>query len=290
MKFVIVTGLSGAGKTQAIRCLEDLNYFCIENIPPSLIPKFAELSYKIDSGVEKIAIVIDVRGGRFFDDFFKGLSELNKLGYRHKILFLDASNETLVKRFKESRRSHPLSKKGSILTGINKEREMLSQIKEKADWVIDTSDLSVKALKEQLRNIYGENNTKNNMAVSVMSFGFKYGMPIDADLVFDVRFLPNPYYIKDLKNLSGNDKSVEDYVTSFEVTKKFTEKVTDMLSFLMPYYIQEGKSQLVIAIGCTGGRHRSVVIANAINSFLKKDYDTGLTHRDIKHDVLGEKS
>lgn len=289
MKFVIVTGLSGAGKTQAIRCLEDLNYFCIENIPPSLIPKFAELSYKINSGVDKIAIVIDVRGGRFFDDFFKGLSELNKLGYKHKILFLDASNETLVKRFKESRRSHPLSRKGGILSGINKEREVLNKIKEKADWVIDTSNLSVKNLREKLRKICGEEGTENSIAVNVMSFGFKYGMPIDADLVFDVRFLPNPYYIEKLRGLSGNDSEIKDYVTSFEVTKEFIKKVTDMLEFLMPYYIKEGKAQLVIAIGCTGGRHRSVVISNIINDFLKKDYSTEIIHRDIIHDTLGAK-
>lgn len=288
MRFVIVTGLSGAGKTQAVRCLEDLNYFCIENIPPSLIPKFAELSSKINDGVDKIAIVMDVRGGKFFNDLFKGLFELNKIGYKYEILFLDASEETLVKRFKESRRTHPLSKKGRILTGIREERELLSKVKEKADYVIDTSDYPVKKLREELKRVYGGSEKEDNFNVSVMSFGFKYGIPIDADLVFDVRFLPNPYYIEELRSLSGNDKSIKDYVTSFEVTREFTLKVTDMLKFLMPYYIQEGKSQLVIAIGCTGGRHRSVVIANTINDFLRKGYDTELIHRDIIHDASGD--
>lgn len=285
MRFIIVTGLSGAGKSQAIRCLEDLNYFCIENIPPSLIPKFAELSYKVNDSVEKIAIVIDVRGGKFFDELFNGLRELNEIGYRYEILFLDASDEALVKRFKESRRTHPLSKKGRILTGIQQEREMLSEVKLKADCVIDTTDLTVRKLRDKLKCIYGEKEREGGFVINVMSFGFKYGMPIDADLIFDVRFLPNPYYIDELRSLSGNDSSIKDYVTSFEVTREFIKKVTDMLDFLIPYYIKEGKSQLVVGIGCTGGRHRSVVIANAINDFLKDNHNTEIIHRDIAHDA-----
>lgn len=285
MRFLIVTGLSGAGKTQAIRCLEDLNYFCIENIPPSLIPKFAELSYKVNNSVEKIAIVIDVRGGKFFNELFNGLDDLNKMGYKHEILFLDASDETLVKRFKESRRTHPLSKKGRILTGIQEERELLADVKKKADHVIDTSNYTVKNLKDKLKSIYGAVEREDGFTVNVMSFGFKYGMPIDADLVFDVRFLPNPYYIDELRSLSGNDTRIKEYVTSFEVTREFIKKVTDMLEFLIPYYIKEGKTQLIIAIGCTGGRHRSVVMANAIYDFLKDSHNTEIIHRDIAHDV-----
>lgn len=285
MRFIIVTGLSGAGKSQAIRCLEDLNYFCIENIPPSLIPKFAELSYKVNDSTDKIAIVIDVRGRRFFDELFNGLRELNEIGYKYEILFLDASDETLVKRFKESRRTHPLSKKGRILTGIQEERELLSEVKRKADYVIDTTNLTPRNLRDKLRSIYGEKEREDGFVINVMSFGFKYGMPIDADLVFDVRFLPNPYYIDELRSLSGNDSSIKEYVTSFEVTSEFIKKVTDMLDFLIPYYIKEGKSQLVVGIGCTGGRHRSVVIANAINDFLKKNHNTELIHRDISHDT-----
>ncbi|MEG2337833.1 MAG: RNase adapter RapZ [Clostridium sp.] len=285
MRFLIVTGLSGAGKTQAIRCLEDLNYFCIENIPPSLIPKFAELSYKVNDKVEKIAIVIDVRGGKFFDELFNGLCELNNMGYKYEILFLDASDETLVKRFKESRRTHPLSKKGRILTGIQEERNKLSEVREKADHVIDTSNLSTKGLKEKIKSIYGTWEREDGFIINVMSFGFKYGMPIDADLVFDVRFLPNPYYIDELRSLSGNDKEIKDYVTSFEVTKEFISKVNSMLEFLIPYYIEEGKTQLVVAIGCTGGRHRSVVMANAVHEFLKDNHNSEIIHRDISHDT-----
>ncbi|KMT21069.1 RNase adapter RapZ [Clostridium cylindrosporum] len=285
MRFVIVTGLSGAGKTQAIRCLEDLNYFCIENIPPSLIPKFAELSYKVNDSVEKIAIVIDVRGGKFFDELFNGLQDLNKMGYKYEILFLDASDETLVKRFKESRRSHPLSKKGRIVTGIQEERERLAEVRRRAHHVIDTTSFSTKNLKDKIKSIYGHYERENGFIINVMSFGFKYGVPIDADLIFDVRFLPNPYYIEELRSLSGNDKSIMDYVTSYDVTREFINKVTDMLDFLIPYYIEEGKTQLVIGIGCTGGRHRSVVIANAINDFLKKGHSSEVIHRDITHDV-----
>ncbi|MEF9935085.1 MAG: RNase adapter RapZ [Clostridium sp.] len=285
MRFLVVTGLSGAGKTQAIRCLEDLNYFCIENIPPSLIPKFAELSYKVNDKVEKIAIVIDVRGGKFFDELFNGLCELNNMGYKYEILFLDASDETLVKRFKESRRTHPLSKKGRILTGIQEERNKLSEVREKADHVIDTSNLSTKGLKEKIKSIYGTWEREDGFIINVMSFGFKYGMPIDADLVFDVRFLPNPYYIDELRSLSGNDKEIKDYVTSFEVTKEFISKVNNMLEFLIPYYIEEGKTQLVVAIGCTGGRHRSVVMANAVHEFLKDNHNSEIIHRDISHDA-----
>ena len=285
MRFIIVTGLSGAGKTQAIRCLEDLNYFCIENIPPSLIPKFAELSYKVNDSVEKIAIVIDVRGGRFFDELFNGLKELNEMGYKYEILFLDASDETLVKRFKETRRTHPLSRKGRILTGIQLERDMLSEVRRKADYVIDTSNYSVRDLKEKLKSIYGCNEREGGFIVNVMSFGFKYGIPIDADLVFDVRFLPNPYYIEDMRKLSGNDNKIKEYVTSFEVTRKFIDMVNNMLEFLIPYYIKEGKSQLVVAIGCTGGRHRSVVMANAVYEHLEKNHNAQFIHRDITHDA-----
>ncbi|MEG0372196.1 MAG: RNase adapter RapZ, partial [Clostridium sp.] len=214
-----------------------------------------------------------------------GLEELNNMGYKHEILFLDASDETLVKRFKESRRTHPLSKKGRILTGIQEERGKLSEVRERADHVIDTSILSPKNLKERIKSIFGVWEREDGFIINVMSFGFKYGMPIDADLGVDVRFLPNPYYIDELRSLSGNDKEIKDYVTSFDVTKEFISKVNSMLEFLIPYYIEEGKTQLVVAIGCTGGRHRSVVMANAVHEALKSNHNTEIIHRDIAHDA-----
>lgn len=263
MKLVIVTGMSGAGKSTVLKFLEDINFYCADNIPPMLLLKFAEL-FEQNGEMDKIALGVDIRGGKMFKDLFEGLKQLTDAGYEYEILFLDASDETLINRFKETRRSHPLSKKGSIEEGIKKEREILKDVKKKANYVVDTSKILTKELKEQINNIFVLNTGFEGLMITVCSFGFKYGIPSDSDLVFDVRFLPNPYYIPELKELTGNDKPVYDYVMNFAESHIFLDKLIAMLEFLIPQYIKEGKTRLVISIGCTGGRHRSVTIANAL--------------------------
>src|SRR3712207_4075144 len=287
MRFVIVTGLSGAGKSQAIRSLEDLGYFCVDNLPPTLMGKFAEACYQTDGKINKIALVIDIRGGEFFDDLFENLKYLKEQNYRYEILFLDASDKVLVKRYKESRRTHPLAPRGRIIQGIERERKRLNEVKYKANNIIDTSSMTQMQLREKIWRIYGDDEQiQNRLIIDVLSFGFKYGIPVDADLVFDVRFLPNPYYIPELKKFSGDDKEIQDYVLGFKETKEFINKLDDMLEFLIPNYIKEGKIQLVIAIGCTGGRHRSVTIANVIYDKLKeKGHKISKEHRDINEDI-----
>lgn len=287
MRFVIVTGLSGAGKTQAIRNLEDLGYFCVDNLPPTLISKFAEACYQTDGKIDRIALVIDIRGGKFFDDLFESLKLLKEQGYKYEILFLEASDEVLVKRFKESRRKHPLAPDGRILNGILMERNKLREVKDRSDNIIDTSKLATRELREEITKIYAEEGQmETQLIVTVLSFGFKYGIPLDADLVFDVRFLPNPYYIPELKRYSGNDKPVSEYVMNFKETEDFIDKLDDMLKFLIPNYLKEGKRQLIVSIGCTGGRHRSVTIANSIYGRLKDSgYKVNIDHRDIEEDV-----
>lgn len=287
MRFVIVTGLSGAGKTQATRTLEDLGYFCVDNLPPKLISKFADACLQSDGKIDKVALVIDIRGGIFFDDLFESLEELKKNNFTYEILFLEASDEVLIKRFKEARRSHPLSPGGRIITGIEDERKKLREIKNRADNIIDTSKYAIKDLKEKLNLLYGTGEISNKqLKLTILSFGFKYGIPTDSDLVFDVRFIPNPFYIPELKPYSGNDKPVQDYVLQQEETKGFLVRLKDMLEFLIPNYIKEGKRQLIISIGCTGGRHRSVAIANAVYEVLNgTQYDVNIEHRDINEDV-----
>ncbi|ABK61376.1 RNase adapter RapZ [Clostridium novyi] len=287
MRFVIVTGLSGAGKSQAIRSLEDLGYFCVDNLPPTLMGKFAEACYQTDGKIDKIALVIDIRGGEFFDDLFENLKYLKEQNYRYEILFLDASDKVLVKRYKESRRTHPLAPGGRLIQGIELERRRLNEVKYKANNIIDTSNMTQMQLREKIWRIYGDDEQiENRLIIDVLSFGFKYGIPVDADLVFDVRFLPNPYYIPELKQFSGDDKEIQDYVLGFKETKEFIAKLDDMLKFLIPNYIKEGKIQLVVAIGCTGGRHRSVTIANAIYDRLKeKGHKVSKEHRDINEDI-----
>ncbi|WP_123054600.1 RNase adapter RapZ [Clostridium sp. JN-1] len=287
MRFVIVTGLSGAGKTQAIRNLEDLGYFCVDNLPPTLIPKFAEACYQTDGRIDKIALVIDIRGGKFFDDLFESLNYLRDQGYKYEILFLDASDEVLVKRFKETRRKHPLAPDGRILNGIAMERNRLREVKDRSDNIIDTSKLAIRELREEITRIYSEEGQiETELMITIVSFGFKYGIPVDSDLVFDVRFLPNPYYIPELKKFSGKDEPVNKYVMNFSETKKFIAKLDDMLNFLIPNYLKEGKRQLIVSIGCTGGRHRSVVIANSIYNKLKDSgYEVNIDHRDIEEDI-----
>jgi RNase adapter protein RapZ len=287
MRFVIVTGLSGAGKTQAIRSLEDIGFFCIDNLPPTLIPKFAEACYQTEGRIDKIALVIDIRGGKFFDDLFESLNYLKLQEYRYEILFLDASDEVLVKRFKESRRKHPLAPDGRVLNGISAERNRLSEVKNIADQIIDTSSLSTRELREKITAVYSEEGQiETELMITVLSFGFKYGIPVDSDLVFDVRFIINPFYIPELKHYSGNDEPVREYVLGFEETRTFIQKLDDMVEFLIPNYLKEGKKQLIISIGCTGGRHRSVAIANELYKTLKSQgHRVNIDHRDIDEDV-----
>ncbi|WP_250277651.1 RNase adapter RapZ [[Clostridium] colinum] len=285
MKYVILTGMSGAGKSSVLKFFEDIGYFCVDNLPPSLIPKFIELCDKPATEIEKVAIGIDIRGGKLFDDFFTYLSEMKNENHSFEILFLDCSDDVLLKRYKETRRSHPLAKGERLITGIIRERELLSDIRRKSDYIIDTSHILARQLKQKINDIFIENKEFDSLMINVLSFGFKYGIPSDADLVFDVRFLPNPFYIEELKPLTGNDVSVHDYVMKYEESNIFLQKLLDMINFLIPNYIKEGKNQLVIAIGCTGGKHRSVTLSNELyNQLNKLQYSTIITHRDIDKD------
>lgn len=290
MRFVIVTGMSGAGKTSVLKFLEDINFFCVDNMPPALLPKFAELCYEQNGEIERVAMGIDIRGGKLFDDLFAELETLEEKGYHYEILFLDAADDVLIKRYKETRRSHPLSRNGSIQDGIRKEREILRDVKAKATYIIDTSQVLTRQLKEQINGIFVENKKYENLVITVQSFGFKYGIPTDSDLVFDVRFLPNPFYIAELKELTGNDEEVSSYVMSFEESQVFRKKLIDMVEFLIPLYIKEGKNNLVISIGCTGGKHRSVTLANALYHAMDRDRHTVLLkHQDIEKDAKYKK-
>lgn len=282
MEFVIVTGMSGAGKSTVLNFFEDFGFFCVDNLPPTLISKFAEVCFRPNSDIDKVAIGVDIRGGKLFNDLIPALDVISNEDYHYSILFLDASDEALLKRYKETRRSHPLSKNGRIGTGIEQEREFLSNIKTRAHYIIDTSNLLARQLKEQIEDIFVKNMTFNSLIINVLSFGFKYGMPTDADLVFDVRFIPNPFYIQDLKEQTGNNQAVRDYVMGFDMSKTFLDKLKDMLDFLIPHYVTEGKNQLVLAIGCTGGKHRSVTLVNEITQHLKEENHVVFTsHRDI---------
>ena len=287
---MIVTGMSGAGKTSVLKFLEDINFFCVDNLPPALLPKFAELCYEQEGEIARVAMGIDIRGGKLFNDLFEVLSDLQEKGYEYEILFLDASDDVLIKRYKETRRSHPLSRNGSIQEGIRKEREMLKDVKTKATYIIDTSQILTRQLKEQINSIFVENKKYENLVITIQSFGFKYGIPTDSDLVFDVRFLPNPFYIQELKEMTGNDEPVSSYVMNFEESQIFLKKLVDMVEFLIPHYIKEGKNNLVISIGCTGGKHRSVTLANALYGALDKDKHTMLLkHHDIEKDARHKK-
>ena len=286
MRFVVVTGMSGGGKSTAMKMLEDMGFYCVDNLPILLIEKFAQLVVTPNTELEKVALGLDVRSDQDFVQAEKILDKLKEDGYLFEILFMDANDKTLLKRYKETRRIHPLSteKNPRIEDGIIKEREILSSIKKKADYVINTSQILTRVLKEELERIFLQNEEFNSLMVNIVSFGFKHGIPTDADLVFDVRFLPNPFYIDELKHITGNDKAVQDYVMSFKEAGDFLEKLKDMLNFLLPGYIKEGKYQLVIAIGCTGGQHRSVTLANALYHEMKDkgNYGLSISHRDIK--------
>ncbi|MBE5824653.1 MAG: RNase adapter RapZ [Butyrivibrio sp.] len=286
MRFVIVTGMSGGGKATAIHMLEDAGFYCVDNLPVSLIEKFTELISMPDSEITKVVLGVDARAGQSFEGVAGIIDSLKKRGTPVEVLFMDCNDQTLIKRYKETRRIHPMNAVGDRLEdGIAKEREVLSEIKKKADYVIDTSNLLTRELKEELDRIFVKNEGYNSLMINVLSFGFKHGIPSDADLVFDVRFLPNPYYIDELKHQTGNDKPVQDYVKSFPACQEFVDKLTDMLAFLIPGYVKEGKYQLVVAIGCTGGQHRSVTIANELYERLKGlggNFGLKLTHRDVK--------
>jgi len=288
MRFVVVTGLSGAGKTQAINALEDLGFFCVDNLPPALIPKFAELCAQSEGKLNKIAVVVDIRGGGFFDCIDETLENLQHAGVRSEILFLEASDETLVRRFKESRRPHPLRPHGPLLEGIQEERKRLQNLRGRANKIIDTTDRTNKQLKEEIATAFGGESKASTLSITVMSFGYKYGIPLDADLLMDVRFLPNPHYIEELRPLTGNNKEIQDFVLDSPVSRTFLSKYFSLIKFLIPNYIKEGKTSLVIAIGCTGGRHRSVTLANKTGELLGTlDASIIVKHRDIEKDPAG---
>ena len=282
MRFVIVTGMSGSGKRTAMKMLEDVGFYCVDNLPVALIEKFAELITTPSSEVNKVALGVDVRADQSFGSVRRILDQLRENGYLFEILFMEAGDDVLLKRYKETRRLHPLSPQGRVEEGIQREREILKEIREKADYIIDTSHLLTRELKKEIDDIFVRNKEYNSLIVTILSFGFKKGIPADADLVFDVRFLPNPFYIEELKYKTGNDREVQDYVMSFSEAGVFLQKLTDMLTFLIPNYVKEGKHQLVIGIGCTGGKHRSVTLANALYAALKDHgpYGVKLYHRD----------
>ncbi|MDT8904043.1 RNase adapter RapZ [Anaeroselena agilis] len=286
-RLVVITGMSGAGKTQVVRAMEDLGYFCVDNLPPTLIPKFAELCVQSAGRVSKIALVVDIRGGEFFDTLVQVLEDLETQGFMYEILFLEASDETLIRRYKESRRRHPMAPFGRVSEGISRERERLEHIRGRATHIIDTSDLATAQLKEKITALFAGERESDRMTVTVVSFGFKYGIPLDADMVFDVRFLPNPFYVESLRRKSGKETDVSDYIGKWPITHQFLDKLGGLIDFLVPNYVKEGKGQLIIAVGCTGGLHRSVFVAEKIYEGLKKKgYRVGVEHRDIKHNVL----
>lgn len=286
MKLVIVTGMSGAGKSTSLKMLEDLGYYCVDNLPVMLISKFAELAFAPNSELSKVAVGIDVRTG--LDNINGALKTLSEQGTAYDILFLDAEDDVLVKRFKETRRAHPLTAHGRVEEGIIREREILKWLKSNATYIVDTSHMLTRELKAEIGEIYANNKDYENLFITVLSFGYKYGIPNDADLVFDVRFLPNPYYIDELKTHTGNDTEVQEYVLQFKEAGIFLDKLEDMIRFLIPNYVIEGKNQLVIAIGCTGGKHRSVTLANKLYERLKLEpnYGIKIEHRDIYKDSL----
>ena len=288
MRLIIVTGMSGAGKSTALKMLEDMGYFCVDNLPIPLLPRFVELFDVPETEIRKTALGIDVRGGQDFAGLKENLAEMDRNGIQYEILFLDAHDDVLVKRYKETRRQHPLSGSGRVDTGIAKEREKIAFLKMKATYILDTSKMLTRELRLELEKIFVEGQNFCNLFITVMSFGLKYGIPQDADLVFDVRFLPNPYYIEGLREKTGNDPEVQDYVMDSDKGRIFLEKLKDMVGFLIPNYILEGKNQLVIAIGCTGGKHRSVTLANALYQILEKEesYGVRIEHRDIEKDAV----
>ena len=291
MRFVIVTGVSGAGKSTALKMLEDANYFCVDNLPIPLIEKFVSLTYGMNTQeIHNVALGVDVRSGQALDELEYVLDNMEKQGYQFEILFLDANDQVLIKRYKETRRTHPLAAGGRVDTGIRLERDKLQFLRTRADYIIDTSNLLTRELRSEIGRIFVENQDFANLMISILSFGFKYGIPSDSDLVFDVRCLPNPYYIDELRPLTGEDEAVYNYVMSGQVSKTLADKLQDLIAFLIPQYVQEGKTNLVIAVGCTGGKHRSVAIARELYQRLSgnEKYGIRLEHRDIQKDISGK--
>lgn len=286
MRLIIITGMSGAGKSSVLKMFEDAGYFCIDNPPIQLILKFVQLTHNTTDNFDRVAMGIDIRSGEGLEELDNVFEQIKADGYPYEILFLEASTEVLVKRFKETRRNHPLTGIGRVDAGIELERSKLEFIKKRADVILDTSQLLIRELKTQIDKIYVNNETYKNFFITILSFGFKYGIPMDSDLVFDVRFLPNPYYIPELKQQTGNDAPVKEYVLQSQMATIFLEKLQDMIKFLIPNYIEEGKNQLVISIGCTGGKHRSVTLANALSESLAGlQYGIKVEHRDIEKDT-----
>jgi UPF0042 nucleotide-binding protein len=285
LQFVIITGLSGAGKSQAMDSFEDAGWFCVDNLPPELVPTLVDLFRREGSKVDRVAVVSDVRGGEYFGALEQLLDELHERGVEYTLVFLEASNEALVRRFKETRRRHPLAGGGSVIDGIRKERQRLAGLRERAHLIIDTSDISIHQLKARLNEDLINHTRRTNIVFAVVSFGYKYGIPIDADLLFDVRFLPNPHYDLRLRSLTGLDQEVRDFVLESPGTSEYLERLFPLLDFLFPRYAAEGKAHLTIGVGCTGGRHRSVTIAQLIGQrYEKQGYYTVVRHRDLTRD------
>ncbi len=293
MRFVIVTGVSGAGKSTALKMLEDADYFCVDNLPIPLMEKFASLMADMDAEeIKNVGLGVDVRSGQALDELESVLDHLKGQGYDYEILFLDARDEVLIKRYQETRRAHPLSPRGRVDTGIRLEREKLKFLRTRADHIVDTSQLLVRELREELEDIFLKERRSDSLTVTILSFGFKYGIPGDGDLIFDVRFLPNPYYLDHLRPMSGEDEEVFMYVMSSGAAKEFADRSEDMLRFLIPLYIREGKASLVVGIGCTGGKHRSVAVAREIYQRLKgqSGYGLRIEHRDLSKDPIRKKT
>ena len=285
-RIIIVTGMSGSGKTQACRCLEDLGYFCVDNLPPVFIPKFVELCSHASSHVNKVVFVVDTRSREFFDNLVQTLEDMDKKNLDYEMLFMDASDDAIIRRYKETRRRHPMAPSSRISDGVAKERARLESVRGKATYLIDTSNLSKAELRDKIKLLFGKTEGAG-MNISVLSFGFKYGMPMDADMVLDVRFLPNPFYIENLRHKSGSVAEVAEYIAEKPITQEFLKRLDNLIEFLVPQYVKEGKSQLVIAVGCTGGMHRSVFIAKHIFDLVSSNgYTVNLEHRDLmKNDV-----
>ena len=288
MKLVIVTGMSGAGKGTAVKIMEDMGYYCVDNLPIPLVEQFVDFTLKSEDELEKVAVSIDIRNSNALSELEGVLERIRQKGIRFEILFLEADDSVLVKRYKETRRSHPLAGGGRIDKGIGLERKKLAFLKEQADYIIDTSRLLQRELKAELERIFVRDEDYRNLYITVLSFGFKYGIPTDSELVFDVRFLPNPYYVEGLRQKTGNDIEIQDFVMQYKEAHEFLDKLEDMIKFLIPNYVTEGKTQLVISIGCTGGKHRSVTLANELYDRLKEcsGYGIKIEHRDIGKDAL----
>ena len=282
MKVLIVTGLSGAGKSSAIDCLEDMGFYCIENIPPALIRSFISLG-GVGNGIDRAAFTVDVRGGELFSDLSDVLREMRNEGIDYRILYLEASDRALIRRYSETRRTHPLADGGPAINGIRREREMMEMLRKDADFVIDTSNLKAAQLWEEVKHLAEGVETESSFMINIMSFGYKKGIPVAGELVFDMRFIPNPYYVKSLRNLTGNNKKIQNFVLKHQITQDFLDKAMDMINTLIPFYMKEGKYNLTVCIGCTGGHHRSVAVANELNRRLtEQGRRTTLEHRDLK--------